>query len=398
MSTQTPSDTTPHSTAFFQKVMRGAAVCAMLAVCAGILSLTMTGGNAANRDFISYWAAGQRLVHRADPYNAPAILAMERAAGCKTARPLIMRNPPFALFLTVPLGLVGEKTGAVLWSLLILVCLMTSVRLLWRMYGSPPGRLHLIGYLFAPALACLLTGQTSTFALVGLTLFLCFHSTRPMIAGAALLLCALKPHLFLPFGVALLAWVIARRAWQVFYGAALALGFGCAIPLLFDPSIYRHYAAMSRTAGVQSEFVPNLSALFRIFIDRNVFWLQFLPVIVGCLWAFWYFRLHRSEWDWRVHGPLLMLVSLLSAPYSWFTDEVVLLPAILQAIYLAADSPRNSALFWFVALDGLALLEVFGGVQLYSGLYLWTPAAWFCWYLWSTRYGRSAAILPAAAS
>ncbi|MEO6966655.1 MAG: hypothetical protein ABI076_12295 [Acidobacteriaceae bacterium] len=105
-------------------MMRVLAAGVLLAVCAGILSLAMTSDNAANRDIVSYWAAGQRLVHGADPYSAGAILELEKSAGWHAARPLIMRNPPFAQFLTITLGFVGAKVGAVLWSLLILVCLL----------------------------------------------------------------------------------------------------------------------------------------------------------------------------------------------------------------------------------------------------------------------------------
>ena len=236
------------------------------------------------------------------------------------------------------------------------------------------------------------------FALLGLTLFLYFHRTRPLFAGAALLLCALKPHLFLPFGVVLFAWIVANGAYRVLSGAALALGIASAVPLFFDPSIYSHYAAMARTAGIESEFVPTVSELFRIVIRPEAAWLQFLPAFVGCLWALWYFYSHRSDWDWRTHGSLLLLISLLVAPYSWFTDQVVLLPAILQTIYVAAVPPGGSdrSLLWFVAIDGVALIEVLCGVQLDSALYLWTRIAWIAWYLIANRKGAGWIKLSAA--
>jgi hypothetical protein len=397
MSTLVSPKTAPATSSLSKKLMRGVAACALLAVCAGILALAMTSENAANRDFISYWAAGQRLVHHADPYDASAIFAIEKSAGWSASRPLIMRNPPFALFLTVPLGFVGMKAGAVLWSMLILLCLMASIRLLRGIAGNPDDRLHLIGYFFAPSLACLLAGQTSAFALLGLTLFLYFHRTRPLVAGAALLLCALKPHLFLPFGVVLLAWVVANKAYRVVYGAALALGIFSAVPLLFCPPIYSHYLAMARTAGIEAEFVPTLGELLRIIVKPEAAWLQFVPAIAGCVWAFWYFHHRRNQWDWSTHGSLLMILSLLVAPYSWFTDQVVLLPAIFYAIYLAAASPRDRSLLWFFAINGVALIEVLYGIQLDSALYLWTPVAWFAWYLLSRRYGPSLAQLPEAA-
>ena len=161
------------------------------------------------------------------------------------------------------------------------------------------------------------------------------------------------------------------------------------MPLIFNPSIYPHYAAMARTAGIEAEFMPTLSELLRIVVQPEAAWLQFLPACVGCFWAYWYFHRHRNDWDWRTHGSLLMLVSLLVAPYSWFTDQVVLLPAILQAIYFAADSSRDRALLWFVAIDGVALIEVLCGVQLDSALYLWTSITWLAWYLVATGYGST---------
>lgn len=396
MSTLAPQSVAPPASALSKKLMQGAAACVLLAVCAGILAFAMTSDNAANRDFISYWAAGQNLIHGADPYGASAIFALEKSAGWHATRPLIMRNPPFALFLTIPLGFVSAKLGAVLWSLLILICLMAAIRMLHGIHGRPANRLHLIGYCFAPALACLLAGQTSVLALLGLTLLLYFHRTRPLLAGAALLLCALKPHLFLPFGVVLCAWIVANRAYRILFGAALALGIACVVPLLFDPSIYTHYAVMARTAGIEAEFMPTLSEMLRIAIQPDAAWLQFLPACAGCVWAYWYFNGHRNEWNWHTHGSVLMLVSLFVAPYSWFTDQVVLLPAILQAIYLAAVSSRERSLLWFVAVDGAALIEALCIAQLDSALYLWTTIAWFAWYLVATRNSPGLFKLPDA--
>ncbi len=396
MSTLATRNTASPASPLLQKILRGMAAAALFSICAGILALAMTRGSAANRDFVSYWAAGQRLVHHSDPYSSAAVFSLEKSVGLTAPRPLIMRNPPFALFLTIPLGFVSEKTGAVLWSLLVLASLMVSIRLLRSLHGDPQNRLHLLGYLFAPLLACLLAGQTSAFALLGLTLFFYFYRTRPWLAGAGLLFCALKPHIFLPFAEVLICWIFVQKAYRVLAGAALAFGVSCVVPLLFDPSVYPHYVLMARTSGVETEFVPTLSEIFRIAINPSVAWLQFLPAVAGCLWALWYFRRHRDHWDWQRHGALLMLVSLLVAPYSWFMDEVVLLPAMLQAIYLVADSPRQRALSWFGLLDGVALIEVFCGVQMYSGLYVWTPAAWLLWYLCFMRDSRSSA-MPSAA-
>jgi hypothetical protein len=67
--------------------------------------------------------------------------------------------------------------------------------------GQPPSpnEIAMLAFCFAPVLGCLTSGQSSAFLLLGFCLFLYFHQRRPFTAGAALLLMAIKPHLFLVF-------------------------------------------------------------------------------------------------------------------------------------------------------------------------------------------------------
>ena len=382
MSTLAPLDAIPLTNTFFRKLLRGIVAGALLAVSIWFLAYTTSTESIANRDFISYWAAGQQLVHGENPYDAQSIFAIERWVGWHGSR-LIMRNPPSGLFLTLPLGMVRPKAGYLLWSVLILGAWLGSIHLLWIMNGRSKNGLHLIGYVFTPAVACFIHGQTAMFVLCGLTLFLYFHRRRPMLAGAALVLCALKPHLFLPFGTVLLVWTIARRVYRVLAGAAIALAISSAVPLILDPYIYLQYAAMARTSGVKTEFIPTLSELLRIAVNPNAFWLQFLPAVAGCLWAIWYFLRHRAVWDWSVHGPLLILFSFVVAPYAWFFDTTVILPSIFYAAYRARPTALV-VLFGLLALAGVPLLFA---TPPHSAWFVWSSPAWLAWYVWTMRRG-----------
>ncbi len=364
----------------------------MLALGVGILTVAMTSSNAANRDFVSYWAAGQQLVHHASPYDGEAILSLERAAGFVDNRPFFMRNPPVAFFLALPLGFIGERAGAVVWSLAIVAALMVSIRLLWIMHGRPHDRLHLVGYCFPPALACLLAGQLGIFLLTGVVLFLYLHESKPYFAGVALLLCATKPHLFLPFGVALIVWTVGRRAYQVLIGASAAVLVSLALSFFFDPAAWHQYFRMASAAQLQEEFIPSVSLAFRLIVHRSAVWLQFLPAFVGCVWGAWYFSTRRTRWSWIDHGPLLLLVSVLVAPYAWFTDESILLPAILAGLYTASNAGRS--LLPFGCIAGVALIEVLAGVNFPSGFYIWTAPAWLAWYLYTVRAASSNVATP----
>jgi hypothetical protein len=350
---------------------------------AGILFFGLSDKSAANRDFIEYWAAGQQLTHGANPYDGTTILRLERAVEFAGDKPKITFSPPVAFFLVLPLGFVGAKAGLVLWTLALLTAVSISNWILWILNGRPDSRFHLLGYMFAPVLACLMAGQIGIFLLLGVVLFLNFHKSRPYFAGAALLPCALKPHLFLPFAVVLLLWAIDRKAYRILAGFAATLLASCALTLCFDIHLWSQYSQMMSTTGVLDAFVPTLSAVFRLLVDRNAVWLQFLPEAAGCVWAIWYFRTRRSRWSWTDQGLLLLLVSAACTPYAWLSDEAMLLPAVLAALYRVVDSGRSVLPLGLIA--GVALIEVFAEVKMTSLFYLWTVPAWLGWYLYATR-------------
>jgi hypothetical protein len=358
------------------------ALLGLTAILIGIFAFILGRGDVEQRDFISYWAAGHQLVHGADPYDGVAIRKMEQAAGYDQSYRLIMRNPPVALFLAAPLGFLAPNVGFLFWMIALLASLVASIRMLWILHRRPSDRLHLLGYCFAPVMACLMAGQLGIFLLLGVVLFLFFYESRPIFAGASLLLCAAKPHLFLPFGIVLLLWIFVQKRYQIFVGICAALLASCALAFGFDPRAWYQYLREMHAAGIMDEFIPTLSGFLRLFLNRNALWLQFLPEAAACLWALWYFWTRRNRWSWMDQGLLLLIVSVLCVPYAWFTDEAILLPAVLSGVYRADDSGRSLLPFGFLA--GGAMIEVFAKVQMNSGLYAWTVPAWLAWYLYAT--------------
>ena len=84
----------------------------------------LTGKIAGARDFVVYWSTGQQLAHHANPYGTEAMGQLERGAGLDPRYGILyMRNPPWGLAIALPLGFVGVRLGALLWSLTLLGCL-----------------------------------------------------------------------------------------------------------------------------------------------------------------------------------------------------------------------------------------------------------------------------------
>jgi hypothetical protein len=270
---------------------------------------------------------------------------------------------------------------------MLVAAIVSSERLLWIIHGRPTNRLHLLGYVFAPTVACLPLGQTAVLALLGITLFLRFHDTRPFAAGTYLALAAIKPHLMIPFGLVLLLWVFHRRVYSVLYGALAGIACALVPPVWLDHSLLSHYLPVLAEAGAESKIIPSFSSIVRIAINPHAAWPQFVPLIIGCVWGAWYFSRQRRQWDWNSHGSRLLLVSAWVAPYSWFTDEIAVLPAILPGLYTSRS--RGRSLIVFGVVDGIALAAVASGVSVGSGFYFWTSTAWLFWYLHAVRMPAS---------
>lgn len=360
-----------------------AAVC-LIAFTVGMLAVIVHTMNLGDSDFIGFWAAGKQLVHHRSPYDPAAIFQMQRQEGLRGNWPNVSLDMPSAFFLVLPLGLCSAKAGALLWFCAFILALALSVRLLYVLHGRPENGLHMFCYLFAPWYVCLMAAQLGTFLLLGVVLFLYFHESRPFWAGFSLLLCAIKPHLFLPFAIVLLAWIFYRRAYLLLTGFATALASSCALSYLFDPHAWSEYSSLLRqNPAIVTAFIPTLSVFFRLAIDRNAIWLQYVPAAAACIWGLWYFWTRRAAWSWIQHGALLLLVSVLCAPHGWIFDEVVVLPAILVALYAAKDSRLLQVLF--LLMSAIVVLEFVNGAKPVSPYFLWTTPAWFIWYLFATR-------------
>jgi hypothetical protein len=362
---------------------------------AAVVTIAFSKTNPGGKDFIEYWAVEQGLVHCARPYDDATILGIERAAGFKLQRPEFWYSPPPALVLALPLGYLGAKMGLIAWTLFHFACLAASLWLLWRLHGRPDTLLVLFGFVFAPVVICLEAGQISIFFLLAVVLFLSFHESRPFLAGVALLPCILKPHFFLPFAVVLLLWIVARRAYAVLAGFLVALLASFCLVVSFDRHIFSEYRQMMAKEGMLNEYVATLSVSLRFLVDRHAVWLQFVPAALACVWAIWYFWTRRDRWRWMDQGLLVLLVSAMCAPYGWFFDESVLLPAVLTGVLRARATGRP---LWPIALAAAAaLIEVQQEVSVMSPFYLWTTPVWAAWYVYASGTDRNRKIMAPGA-
>ena len=161
------------------------------------------------------------------------------------------------------------------------------------------------------------------------------------------------------------------------------IGAASALVTWIDGEVWRQFVSMLRAEQIDTEFLPTLATLLRISVAPNRLWIQFIPSVIALVWATWFYWRNRAAWDWRWHGLLILFATIISSPYSWATDEVILLPAMMAA--LASPEKPKYGTFVLALTNGVAFVLVACQFDLSSPAYVWTPLAWLGAFLYCTR-------------
>ncbi|MCU1305726.1 MAG: hypothetical protein JWN45_421 [Acidobacteriaceae bacterium] len=370
-------------------------------------------------DYAAYWSAGRLLITGQDPYDTAKVFALEKTLG-RVPVPLVMRNPPWAFGIVLPFGFLSYKLSRILWTLPEILALVLCASWMWTQYArSASSRwvAWLIACTFFPSVWVLVMGQITPFILLGVVGFLyCERNSvsNSWLQASCLVLIALKPQLLYLFWFALALsafWALRNldvtskelRRWALFLKFGFLLIVFSAIALMIDPHVFKQYFNYLRNTPILREVIPTFGVFLRM--HTGVTWTQFAPMFIGCGWVLWRWAKRRDCWKWEEEMPLLLLASLLTTSYSWFFDQIVLLPAIIYAA--ARNFPSRNRVH--AALAVVLYLEVNAGVaalfvrgqKLTNFNLLWTTPVWcalFAALLWLGRRNRRGSAVPRAAS
>lgn len=302
------------------------------------------GAQPGSRDYIQYWGAYQVAKDGGNPYSPEAMLEVQRRAGYQDHLPVMMWNPPWTLLVIAPLLGLPFESSRVLGLYVNVALLLASVFLLRSvaersmkadLFDRPLALTVITSVLFYPALDSIHSGQTGVFLVFVVSLSLFFLSRgHQFSAGLLLSLLSIKPHLFILLGLYAMICAV-RRAPRLLIGGMLG-------------GILLVLATVLIMPGVMSMWIhamvnpPDPS----IAVPVTMWWSETLPgVIRGVTYSVWG---ERMDWlmggipsvvallfivRWR-HGvfqpvldlPFVVALSVLCAPYGWFSDYAVLLP------------------------------------------------------------------------
>jgi len=333
-------------------------------------------------DYEAYWMAARLLLTGGNPYDLDAVAALQGVPPLQNGSVKVAWNPPWALAVMLPFGLVEFPLSRMLWFLLMVAVLFASVSVFWLRDGGPLSRrwvAALLCILFPPALLALWNGQMTPLLLAGIAGFL--HSGaqgRWGRAGAFLALGALKPHLLCLFWGVCVLWGVHHRRWQIAAGLGITLAVAVGAVACVDPLILSRYQEMMAgdPALPPLTLTATTGAMLRLLLGAEKAWLQTAPLAVGACWAGLYYWRRRRSWDWMEHTPLLLAASVIVTPYAWPPDYVLLLPAILRAaarVSGAGTRPIGLALLFYVPVVAACFTVWFSGVA----------GVWHAWQPWA---------------
>ena len=375
---------------FMTYILRTTTILLLLVACSGSASAFDVPWPLAPRDFLEYWSAAHVHLNGQNPYDGDVLLPLQIAAnGDPTQDQAIMLwNPPWTLPLYIPFAAMPIRSGQQLWLVLQVSFCLLAVVLLWNVYqrrcSEPPSRiwlpiLLLSTCIFAPVWWLVSFSQNDGWVLIGLVGFLYFRvKGYPIVAGILAALTAIKPHLLLLFGLALLWDVGSREGRRALFAGIGTIIVASLLALIPNPHVFGQFldAISSPSAGsttsVRAWELPLFAYDVRLWLDTWVnpnrpddeslgfFWIMFVPIaVVALVWIVLQVR-RTQPYDWDEAMPGLVLVSLLCAPYgAWTFDMVLLIVPWVHGLHRALQTRRLiPILVGFMSLPIMGLISV----------------------------------------
>jgi hypothetical protein len=320
-------------------------------------------------DFAFYWVAAHRFWNGQNPYLP------------LTPGDPIMFAPPWILPFLAWLGPFHFHTATSLWFIVSASAFGIAVAWLWEIYGhgeKPLWAIALAGS-FTSVILMFILGQIDSLLLFGIAGFLRYETKRPYLAGVFLFFPALKPQIVLLIWVVLLMEAAMVRKWKPLAGFALAFTVVNFAVLALRPSVFGEWW---RTLQENRAFFFDTASIGVVLRHVTGFsFAQYVPAMVALAWLL-ISKVKipvERHWSWKEQMPVLLAVSLIAAPYSWYQDHVMLLPALFVAGVKLLREPMHILLvvtaYLGLNVAGLSWLIVKGFLG-----YAWIPLCWLVLY------------------
>jgi hypothetical protein len=310
------------------------------------------------------------------------LLAEQKFADEKRTEAVMMWNPPPALAVYMPLGMLPTRWATLLWVSLQLAAVFVACDLLWRAYCERHRWLAaVVAITFVGTWWLIAYGQNTGLLLLGLAGFLHFtRKDKPLAAGAFAALTALKPHLLACFGVLLIADAVTQRGAKSLASGIAVIAAALAVTFIANPHVLAQFAEAVRhpeegAVPLSNWTLPVPAYWLRKWLAPTQFWVQFAPCVLACVGILIYRLRKGAAWNWSRELPLVVVISVLTTPYGgWIFDlPVLLVPVVWAAARLVRAQSRRFAIAFAIGQATITVASLVWAGALHA--YWWiTPA------------------------
>ncbi len=309
-------------------------------------------------DFIQYWSAYRVVECGRNPYLPANMREVQSTIGT-VGDVTMMWNPPWLLLIMKPILELDLKKAAVGWFALNILFLLIAVYLCALLYPRQQGFKIFALFalvLFPPFYEVLRLGQISLLLTVSVLGFsVCLKKRWDFAAGFLLSLTSVKPHLVYLLALVLIWWIFKERRFFVLWGGVVGLGVLVGGSLIFQGPILSqwidaqlHPEIISGAVRTNEWLAATLGGFLRAYGGSWLGALRIEVFVVLGATALMLFRLtrYRPDISWSNELPLLILLSLTTAPYGWFFDTAIALSVVAYGVSIC----RNRAPLFFACL------------------------------------------------
>lgn len=354
-----------------------------------ISSTSYSFGSVGTNDFIEYWSAFHVAHGGANPYESGQLLKAQQTIVPERTQPLMMWNPPWLLGLLAPILRFDFLTASKIWFALNIFFVLASAKIMWGGLFEEKSLLlpSILAVAFIPIGNALQVGQVSL-----LVLFLCsllllaLKQERYFLAGVAICLLTVKPHLAYLL-LAVIFWFSLLnydRFIKLSLGFGLSLGFltliTCALSANLIPQYLQIQFNQSGVTGV-SEWLGAVPmaylrlGLLRIGYGYSDAPLLLFPVCVSLITITW-LVVRRPKISWENAGPSLIAISVATASFGWLFDlSLLFIPLLWQLqktldLHSAVERLRLTCMLFALLIAGALALYLENPLHHY---FAWLP-------------------------
>ena len=364
-------------------------------------------------DFIQYWSASKLLGNLQDPYNPSLMLDIQQQHFPTPTSPTMMWNPPWVLFFFEPVTRFSLPTATSFWAIFNVTFFLFSSILAWKIITcnfslwSP----IFIGLSFLfPIWNTVWFGQSSgLLAIASSLLYFALVTRRDFLAGLALALFTIKPHVIYLVALVVLWQVLREKRYRIIAGGAFMMTVFTLWSLYKSPaSIQQWVEAMSvnqegaikRVEWTVATLVGGSRLAYSQLFGRYP--LAPIAIIPGltAIVTLWLLVSRRVHLDWKRSYLPLACLSLFTSPYGWVFDAAMLIPVHLAFVYNCLEASKESAkatlliAAYFALHLGCYLTAISGGFYQHN-FFFFSFALLLFWYL-GEKLPRSSKMLNAS--